>query len=167
MALTAKQEAFAQAVVSGMNQSAAYRHAYDPVGSSPSTIAENASHLASDTNVAPRIVELRETAQLDVRQQHAWDLDKVVEELAVNVYGARLDKQWSASTGAVVALGKAIGVLTDKVDVNVTHTLKPGLSLEELEARVARLHALESGVIVDGEAKVVEFLDNNDYKEGP
>ena len=53
----------------------------------------------------------------------------------------------SASNGAITGIGKALGILTDKIDVNVTHTLKPGMSLEELEARIQRLDALEAGVV--------------------
>ena len=49
--------------------------------------------------------------------------------------------------------GKSAGTL--EVSGNVNHTIKPGLSLEELEARIQRLDALEAGV-VDSTGVLVE-----------
>ena len=63
--------------------------------------------------------------------------------------------QISASSSALATIGKALGILVDKVDVNVTHALKPGLTLEELEDRILRLDALESGV-VEGTSVVLD-----------
>ena len=60
MALTAKQEAFAQAVADGMNQSDAYRSAYDASKTKPDVVNVKASQLAADGKVAVRVAELRE-----------------------------------------------------------------------------------------------------------
>jgi hypothetical protein len=60
MALTGKQEAFAQAVASGMTQADAYRSSYDCEGSANTTIIENASRTMADSNVAARVAELKE-----------------------------------------------------------------------------------------------------------
>ena len=60
MALTAKQEAFAQAVADGMTQSDAYRSAYDASKTKPEVIHVNASKLMADAKVALRVAELRE-----------------------------------------------------------------------------------------------------------
>lgn len=59
MALTAKQEAFAQAVASGMNQSDAYRSAYDAGNMAAKTVTEKASALAADGKVSARVAELK------------------------------------------------------------------------------------------------------------
>jgi hypothetical protein len=91
----------------------------------------------------------------------SWDLDAIIDEFAINVDGAREDKQWSASNAAITGIGKAIGVLTDKVDVNVTHTLKPGMSLEELEERMSRLNALEARII-EGEVIALDDTENSE-----
>lgn len=56
---------------------------------------------------------------------------------------------------ALELLGKHIGMFVDRKVVSINHTIKPGLSLEELEARIQRLDALESGVI-DVAAYLVE-----------
>ncbi len=59
MALTAKQEAFAQAVAGGMTQADAYRSAYDCENSSEQVIYNEASLLMQDHEVAVRVSELR------------------------------------------------------------------------------------------------------------
>ena len=46
-------------------------------------------------------------------------------------------------------------MFVDRKVVSINHTIKPGLSLEELEARIQRLDALEAGVI-DVAAYLVE-----------
>ena len=60
MALTAKQEAFAQAVAGGMTQADAYRSAYDASESLDKTIVEEASKVAANPNVSTRVAELKE-----------------------------------------------------------------------------------------------------------
>jgi len=60
MALTAKQEAFAQAVASGMTQADAYRHAYDCEGSNEQTIYDEASDLMRHPEVGPRVKFLKD-----------------------------------------------------------------------------------------------------------
>ena len=62
MKLTPKQEAFAQAIVTGVNQSDAYRAAYKVrPGTKPESVNQNASRIMADINVASRVAELRET----------------------------------------------------------------------------------------------------------
>ena len=60
--LTAQQDKFAQAIaLEDMNQSDAYRSAYNTKGMSDKTINEKASRLASQDKVRARIQELRDT----------------------------------------------------------------------------------------------------------
>jgi len=160
MSLTHKQETFARAVAAGMNHSEAYREAYNAENMGSPTIASNAYKLVQEhTEVAMRIAELKSIDQYQVTKKRAWTVDRLVDESEANMAGAREDHQWSAANGAVSTIGKALGILTDKVDVNVTHAIKPGLTLEELEARVIRLDALEAG-IVDGKAIVLDDDDD-------
>jgi phage terminase small subunit len=84
MNLTPKQEAFCQAVVSGMTQSDAYRSAYDV---SPETKAEgihvDACKLAANPNVALRINELRDIlamANMWSRQDSVNVLKEIVQD---------------------------------------------------------------------------------------
>lgn len=58
--LTPKQEKFCQCIVEGMNQSDAYRAAYDAENMKPNTIHNRAKDLMADGLIAARIEELRE-----------------------------------------------------------------------------------------------------------
>ena len=60
MALTAKQEAFAQAVAGGMTQADAYRSAYDAENMGDNPIAVEACRLMADPNVSLRVKSLKE-----------------------------------------------------------------------------------------------------------
>lgn len=57
--LTAKQEAFAQAIADGMNQADAYRAAYDAENMADTSIYVEASKLIDNPNVAQRVKELK------------------------------------------------------------------------------------------------------------
>ena len=63
--------------------------------------------------------------------------------------------QGTVANRALELLGKHIGMFVDRKEFTVNHTIKPELSLEELEARIQRLDALEAGV-VDSTGVVVE-----------
>jgi len=142
MALTAKQEAFAQAVAAGTNLSDAYRKAYSPSPTAlPQSIHQLASHLNADVNVASRIQELKADYQSRIRDAQAWTLERLIEtaeehrKIAVSG-GARTIP---AANGALELIGKATGLLRDRVEVsgqvNHVHSLA-AWSVEELEALV-------------------------------
>lgn len=57
--LTAKQEAFAQAIADGMNQADAYRTAYDAENMADTSVYVEASKLIDNPNVAQRVKELK------------------------------------------------------------------------------------------------------------
>lgn len=78
MAMTPKQERFAQAIADGMTQADAYRHAYDAGGMKDSSIHVNASKLLSDTKVAQRVKELK----AKVAEKALWTREKSVLALA-------------------------------------------------------------------------------------
>ena len=82
MTLTAKQEAFAQAVCGGMNQSDAYRSAYNAEAMKAETIQSKASILMTDGKVRARVDELREelaNKSLWTREQSVQVLKEVVD----------------------------------------------------------------------------------------
>lgn len=114
MALTPKQEAFAQAIVTGINQSDAYRAAFTVgVKTKPETVNQAASRLMSDSNITARVAELRipvaEKAQITLRS-HLDDL------LRLRNMAAK-EKQYSAAISAEIARGKASGVVTDRLEL--------------------------------------------------
>ena len=59
MTLTAKQEAFVQAIAGGMNQSDAYRSAYSAGKMKAETIQQTACRLMADRKVSARVDSLR------------------------------------------------------------------------------------------------------------
>jgi len=78
MTLTAKQEAFAQAIASGLNQSDAYRSAYSAGKMKDNSINVNASKMASDAKVALRVATLRE----ELANKSLWTREQSVAVLA-------------------------------------------------------------------------------------
>lgn len=78
MALTPKQEAFAQAVASGMNQSDAYRAAYDASRTKPESVNVNASKMMADARISLRVAELRKALE----SKRLWTREKSVLALA-------------------------------------------------------------------------------------
>ena len=116
MALTPKQEKFAQGVASGKNQSDAYREAYDARKMKASSINVNASKLMADAKVTQRVAELRkpvaEKAQMTL-ESHLRDL-MMLRNMAVK------EKQISAAIAAEIARGKAAGVHVEKSEQLVT-----------------------------------------------
>lgn len=113
--LTAKQEHFAQALASGMNQSDAYREAYAAGKMKPASINVNASKLMADAKVAQRVAELRkpaaERAQVTL-EGHLHDL-MTLRDLAVT------KDQIGAAITAEIARGKASGVHVEKTESTV------------------------------------------------
>lgn len=107
MKFTAKKEKFAQCVASGMNQSDAYREAYE-VGpkTKPETVNQAASRIMANSKVTARVAELRkpivEKAQMTL-EGHLRDL-MMLRNMAVK------EKQISAAIAAEVARGKASGI---------------------------------------------------------
>jgi phage terminase small subunit len=83
-ALTTKQEAFAQAIASGMNQSDAYRAAYDASGMKASSVTEKASELAANVKVTSRV----ESLKAELAEKQLWTRQDSVTELADIARGA-------------------------------------------------------------------------------
>ena len=165
MALTHKQNLFVQAIVDGHNHSDAYRLAYDADNMTPGTISTNAYQLLRHNQVAIKVQDKRRAIMDKVDSARAWNLDRIVAESAINVAGARDDKQWAASNGAITTIGKAVGVLVDRSEstneTRVVHELDPGKLLEALaalEAIKARL-LLPGNAVVDAESHTQPSLE--------
>ena len=117
--LTSKQEAFAQAIVTGVNQSDAYRSAFN-VGkkTKPETVNQAACRLMAKSNIAARVVELRES----VAKKAQITLEGHLEDLMMLRNMAAKEKQYSAAIAAEVARGKASGVHVEKTQADVAVT---------------------------------------------
>lgn len=85
--LTAKQEAFAQAVASGMTQADAYRSAYSAKNMKNETIHVKASELMANGMVGGRVAELR----AEVAEKELWSRIDSVETLKTIVHRSESD----------------------------------------------------------------------------
>ena len=103
MTLTAKQEAFCQAVANGMTQAEAYRTNYDiDPNCKPETIWVNASQLMADTNVSQRVATLKD----EIAAKALWTREDSVRTLKSVIDG---NDKGSEITGAVKVLNDMHG----------------------------------------------------------
>jgi len=124
MALTAKQERFAQCVADGMTQADAYRTAYDVASDTkPESIWEEASRIAADLKVNSRIKELKDA----IAAKSLWTREDSVRALKEAIDMARDGNQLTALTGAVKELNVMHGFnAPQKLDLmNSDGSLKP------------------------------------------
>lgn len=133
MTLTAKQEAFAQAVVTGKTQADAYRHAFNATKMKAETIQSKACLLMADGKVRARVAELRkpvvEAAQITLAA-HLSRLSDLSDK-------AEKEGKYSAAVAAEIARGKASGLYVEKVEHS--GTIAHELSDAELDAKIAAL----------------------------
>jgi hypothetical protein len=105
MALTGKQEAFCQAIADGMNQSDAYRHAYDADNMTSKSVTEKASELAANVNIKSRVNELKDA----LSQKAIWTREQSVNELVDIASLSKGAGQFGAATGAIKELNAMHG----------------------------------------------------------
>lgn len=102
MALTAKQEAFCQAIADGKTQADAYRSAYNCVNMKDSSVWEKASELMSDVKVTSRVKELRDSLaakSLWSRERSVIRLAKIADESDSNTEAIAAVKELNAMHG--------------------------------------------------------------------
>ena len=103
MTLTAKQEAFCQAIADGKNQSDAYRSAYNAGSMKAETIQSKASILMANGMVRARVNELREA----LASKALWTREQSVSVL-LDVIG-EVDAKGSDKISAVKVLNEMQG----------------------------------------------------------
>ena len=160
--LTPKQELFVMEYVVDLNgKQAAIRAGY-----SPRTAEVQASRLLSHVRVQTTVQQAQESLVERVELSQEWVIDRLREIVERSMASVPVVDTKGKETGvysfnggvanrALELLGKHIGMFVDRKVVSINHTIKPELSLEELEARIQRLDALEAGV-VDSTGVVVE-----------
>ena len=115
--LTAKQEAFAQAIASGKTQADAYRLAYNADKQKDATLWSNASRLMADSKVLARVDELRGKLE----KKELWTREMSVKALI----GAYKEGNPTAKIAAVKELNAMHGFnAPTRLDVT-TRTLEP------------------------------------------
>jgi hypothetical protein len=95
--LTAKQEAFAQAIADGLGQADAYRVAYDAEGMADSTIYPKASRMLNEGKVRARVDELKAM----VVEKQLWTREMSVKGL---IQAYRIAQDAKTSTGMTAAV---------------------------------------------------------------
>jgi phage terminase small subunit len=136
--LTAKREAFCQAIVGGMSQADAYRTAFDAGKMKDATIHKRASELMANGEVRGRLADLRKPAleTLGITlQQHLSDLGRI-RDLALK------DGKWGPAVMAEMGRGKASGLHITKIE-DVTDPLKKALSNLPADKAQEMLEALD------------------------
>ena len=114
--LTAKQEAFAQAIASGDDQATAYRTAYNAANMKDASVYIQASRLIKNPKITLRVDELK----AEVAKQHLWTREMSVLGLIEAFNVANVAKSPSGMTGAVKELNLMHGFnQPTKMDVNV------------------------------------------------
>lgn len=118
MALTPKQEAFAQAYVETGNASEAYRRSYSAANMKPEVVNNKASELLKKGDVRVRVAALQAKAV----ERHELTVDDIIRELeearTFAMTGER--PQPSAMVAATMGKAKVLGFIKDKVDASLT-----------------------------------------------
>lgn len=137
MALTAKQERFCQAIVSGMSQADAYRKAYDAERMKPETVQNKAHVLMKNGEIRARVEQLRAPVVAKVQ----YDLEKAMEEAERALSLAEKKENPGAMVAAVQLRSKLNGLLIEKRE-DVTDPLKKAIGNMPAEQAQAMLDAL-------------------------
>ena len=115
MALTARAEAFCQAiVVKGMNQTEAYSFAYDVSKMSQETITNLASRLANRDDVRARLQVLRERATAAAVKSAAYTIEDALREADELMADGKALGQVSAAVAALKVKAQLGGHLAEK-----------------------------------------------------
>lgn len=160
MALTPKQEAFAQAITSGKTQADAYRSSYNASRMQESTVYEKASRLMKTGNISARVAELRalviERLTEKTSVDKAWVMAQLVEivkmgkaaEPVTDAQGAAIGEyktNLAASNRALELIGKEILMFIDRKEIK--HSRLEEMNEEELDREISQ-KAREAGVSI-------------------
>lgn len=109
--LTHKQETFCKAIVSGKNQSDAYREAYKTDNMTDTTINEAASVVNRNYKVGTRIKELRKP----IADKFNKSVQKLLQEYEELILEAKTDKDRRIVIDAMKEQGKLLGYYEDTI----------------------------------------------------
>ena len=136
-----KREAFCRYIVNGCNPTEAYIKSFNVISERKHTATEAASRLMKLATIQQQI----NTLQVDITDRlnatEAWDRNRIVSELAVNVELAREHKQMAASNRSLELVAKVTGALVEETKqvsgtVSVIHSLSDAV-LEQLSGLAA------------------------------
>ena len=138
MNLTSKQEKFCQAIVRGLNQSEAYREAYDAENMAPETVNQRAYEMMGRGDITARVRELREPVLDEVQ----YDLRAAMGEANLALRMAQAQENPSVMVAATALRAKLSGLLVEKAaaPLSVLETASTDVllaMLAEYERRIA------------------------------
>ena len=113
MALTSKQEKFCQGIVSGLNQSDAYRAAYSCDGMLDATVNNEAYKTIQLPDISARIEHLRRP----IAERVGMDLESYLKEMIALKYGALDNNEHSPAIKAHELIGKCLGYYVTKTEL--------------------------------------------------
>lgn len=134
--LTSKQQAFAQAVASGMTHADAYRAAYDASKMKAAAIQSKAYELMQDGEITARVTELRQP----VIEKAQITLQSHLEDLLTLRDGAASRGLFGVAVTAEIARGKASGVRIERAEVAFKVKEIPAITKEMDAATAARIY---------------------------
>ena len=114
LGLTSKQEAFAEAVVSGMSLTAAYKSAYEAQAMSEEAIRVEASRLLTHPNVSLRVKSLNAEKEDQRRMLAVNRAERVLQRLEKLADNATAE---SVKVRANELLGKTAGLFTEQIEI--------------------------------------------------
>ena len=122
MKLTAKQEAFAQAIADGMTQADAYRNAFNVKSTTkPESIWDSASKIMGNPEVAHRVSELKEK----LASKALWSREMSIKALVRAFQLAEKGINPQAMTGAIKEINAMHGFnAPQKIDLSAELTLR-------------------------------------------
>jgi len=135
--LTAKQEAFAQAVFDGENFSDAYRQAYDAENMSNASIHRQAHELAYSPKVSARLEQLSREKEHERRMQRVSRADRTLQKL--EEIALRPGDPDGTQVRALELLGKTMGLFVDRVETEDKTERDAETIRRDLEERLSRL----------------------------
>ena len=138
-AITPRQEAFCTFIVTGDDQTEAYRKAFKCPTAKPSTIYTKASRLMDDERIKARIEELR----APVREKVQLTLETHLARLNTLGKAAETKENYGAAINAEALRGKAVGLYVERSELTGKNG-RPLFGVTDLsdEERDARLIAL-------------------------
>ena len=161
MELSTKRQSFCRYIVNGCNPTEAYIKSYNVTSERKHTATEAASRLMKLATIQQHI----ETLQADITDRlnatEAWDRNKIVSELAVNVELAREHKQMAASNRSLELVAKVTGILSTEDTkqltgtVSVIHSLSDAV-LEQLAAMASEPVAIDDTGSIEASYKLLE-----------
>ena len=136
LGLTSKQEAFAEAVVSGKSLTAAYKAAYEAQGMSEEAVRVEASRLLIHPNVSLRVKSLNLEKEDQRRMLAVNRAERVLERLEKLADNAKSE---TAQIRANELIGKTAGLFIEQIEVNDTTDRSTADIERSIADRLARL----------------------------